>query len=169
MIEIGLPCGRVTLISDVDAELARMGRWRADEHNASGKPYVKATIGGRTIYLHRLITKCPPQYKVDHDDRDTLNNQRRNLRIATHDQNNANRTGWALSGYKGVYRERSKCRARITINGEQRHLGTFADEKDAARAYDAASYAQFGEFAFLNFPEDYPKPFHDHPPIPFFD
>lgn len=162
MIELSLPCGRIALISDCDEHLTRH-KWRADEHNASGKPYIKTTIGRKTVYIHRLITNCPQGYKADHRDRDTLNNQRPNLRIATHDLNNANRAGWSLSGFKGVYRERSKCRARITINGEQRHLGTFANEADAARAYDAASFAQFGYFAFLNFPEDYPHPTYDKP------
>lgn len=114
-----------------------------------------------SLYLHRFITGCPAAYKVDHRDNDTLNNQRPNLRIATHDQNNLNRGTWSLSGYKGVTRVRHRFRARITVAHEQQHIGYYADPIEAAQAYDAAAHKLFGEFAWLNFPENYPAPCHD--------
>jgi len=54
------------------------------------------------------------------------------------------------SKYKGVYwcKDTSKWRARIGRNN--RHLGRFIDQKDAARAYNKAALERFGEFARLN-------------------
>lgn len=161
MREIYLGDGLVTLVSDIDYPWISERRWTPHVHNASGRPYVREQSTDR--YLHRIITQCPKTHKVDHQDRDTLNNQRGNLRIATYHQNNANRTGWAMSGYKGVYRMGAKARARMTVDGVQKHLGTFDTEAEAAKAYDDAQWELYGEFAFLNFPHRYPLPVVDRP------
>lgn len=159
-------------VSDIDYERCQLHTWRIDE--SCGLPYVCTTVrtaeGKRTtLYLHRFITNCPPQYKVDHKDRDSLNNQRPNLRFATHDWNNANRGFWSLSGFKGVSRSGRRFRARITLDGEDVHLGMFATAEEAARTYDAAAWAAHGEWAYLNFPENFDYPSHDKPvhEIPF--
>lgn len=160
------------LVSDIDYDRLREHRWSINDATASGKPYVRTTIERKTIYLHRMITGCPPAYKVDHRDNDTLNNQRPNLRIATHDQNNLNRSFWSLSGYKGVSSAGRRFRARITVDGVEKYLGRFDTAVEAATAYDDAAHETFGEFAWLNFPENYAhlhEP-HDIPepePIPF--
>lgn len=48
---------------------------------------------GRNIYFHRLIMGLPEKRDeriVDHEDRDRLNNRRKNLKVVTHVENNSN-------------------------------------------------------------------------------
>lgn len=174
MRHLHLQDGLVALISDVDHERCRNYCWRAETNNASGKPYVRATprINGRkkTIYLHRFIVggivALPETMKVDHRNNDTLDCQRPNLRIATFNENNYNRCGFGASGYKGVVREKSgRWRARITFNGVLTYLGIHSTAIEAAMAYDEAAVERFGEFAWLNFPENHPPPDHDIPDL----
>lgn len=160
MMEITCKWGNdvgVALVSDVDYPALREHSWRISEANASGKPYVRTEIGRATVYMHRMIVKCPPTMKVDHKNCNGLHNYRSNLRVASHDNNNLNRKGWSLDGYKGVSRDGRRHRARITLDGVTRSLGAFATAVEAAVAYDAAAYELFGEFAWLNFPETYER------------
>ncbi len=79
------------------------------------------------------------------------------MRSASVGQNNANQGTRSdnKSGYKGVsfHAQRRKWRADIRDGNKQRHLGVFAEKREAARAYDVAAKQVFGEFAVLNFPE----------------
>jgi len=71
---------------------------------------------------------------------------------------NARKIQGTYSRFKGVsYRkERDKYFAQIYFLGEQFYLGLFAEETDAARAYDHRAIELFGEFARVNFPEEWP-------------
>ena len=94
---------------------------------------------------------------VDHRDGDKSNNRPDNLREATAAQNMRNRGGnrKSTSKYCGVSWDavNRKWRAQFKdIDGVQRHIGRFADESAAARAYDAFAAREHGEFAKLNFP-----------------
>ena len=44
--------------------------------------------------------------------------------------------------------------AKIQVNGEQKFLGMFEDEVEAAKEYDRAARKYHKEFAVLNFPSD---------------
>jgi hypothetical protein len=57
-----------------------------------------------------------------------------------------------MSKYRGVswHKSRNKWQARIQY--DQRHIGHFEDEEQAARAYDRAARTNKGEKAQLNFP-----------------
>ena len=60
--------------------------------------------------------------------------------------------GPANGNYKGVSPAKlGRWRARITVEGKGRHLGTFDTECEAAKAYDIAAYAEWGDDCFLNF------------------
>jgi len=65
------------------------------------------------------------------------------------------------SRFKGVgySKEHRKWRARIWFESQRIWLGYFADEIEAARAYDRKAVELFGEFARLNLPEEWsPEP-----------
>jgi AP2 domain len=60
------------------------------------------------------------------------------------------------SKYKGVRydKRRKKWIAEIYHKGKRYYLGSFDNEIEAARAYDARARILFGPYARLNFPED---------------
>ena len=73
-------------------------------------------------------------------------------------QNVKSRAGSA-SNYKGVWRHKreEKWYSRITHNKILINLGSYANEKDAARAYDKKVIELFGEHAYLNLPRRIPR------------
>lgn len=157
--EIPLQNGKVALVSECDFERVSQYRWSCDNNGYACRMesfFVDGKRKRRKILLHRFVTGTPKGTDIDHRNRVRLDNRRENLRVATRSQNTANSsyvTG--ASRYKGVshYKRNGKWRAEITVNRVRRHLGTFACEVDAARAYDMAALAAWGEFAYLNFPE----------------
>jgi hypothetical protein len=109
----------------------------------------------RIIFMHRQIVGELEGFDVDHENRNTTDNRRCNLRVATRTQNNANRIATRSSGFKGVVSARSgRFEARIKVKGEVIYLGTFDEIESAARAYDTRAAAEWGEFAKLNLPNE---------------
>ena len=120
-------------------------------------------VKGRSqrIYLHRLLMNTPAGMVCDHINHDGLDDRKADLRNCTTAQNNANRRSAASSSskYIGVSRDRrrNKWVAHIKINGEEKYLGSYDVEEDAASAYDSAAWPQHGVYASLNFPQNYPE------------
>lgn len=155
--EIRLTQGKVTVVDDADFDWLNQWRWYAGK---SGSTYYavrpKQQRNKRSlIFMHREILKPPENRETDHKDGNGLNNQRYNLRVATHTQNqcNARKRKGTTSRFKGVYwdRLRSKWRAQIKIGGKEFHLGRFLSETEAAQSYNIAAKKYFGEFARTNF------------------
>ena len=133
-------------------------------HAKGGKGECYAARGyrrkGKTVveWMHKVILPVPRGFVVDHINRNTLDNRRANLRIATLGQNamNSRRRGkTGGSKYKGVSWDKNakNWRAMIHVNRRAMYLGGFDDEVEAAKAYDRAAKKECGEFAKLNFPQ----------------
>lgn len=61
------------------------------------------------------------------------------------------------SPYLGVTRFRNMWRAQLVYRYQHCHLGLFATEEEAARAYDAKARELYGDKARLNFPDEAPS------------
>jgi hypothetical protein len=145
---------KTTTVDDEDYECLSKFQWRLDNG------YVTLCHSDPRTYLHRHLINTPDGMVTDHIDGNPLNNQKANLRIASDAQNNANRgpTKRNKSGFKGVCSItgcKNKYQASINIRGRATYLGSFDDPEEAARAFDRKALELWGEFAHLNFPEDY--------------
>src|SRR3974390_36932 len=161
-VSILLSQGKAALAGLADVPLVAGFTWCA-HRKGNGLWYAVAYVPGcfsrplgrspRYIAMHTLITGWP---RVDHRDRNGLNNTRLNLREAADGQNHANpakrKRANASSRFKGVsFTPRTgRWAAGLTCAGRHVHLGYFDDERDAARAYDDAAPRHFGEFALTN-------------------
>jgi hypothetical protein len=114
------------------------------------------------ILMHRQIMNTPDDKVTDHINGDRLDNRRSNLRIATRAENNRNTPGTkgSTSDFKGVGWDERQGKWGVRI--KNKHLGYFESEIEAAKVYDYFALKQYGDFAFLNFPNDllssYEKP-----------
>lgn len=149
---IKLTQGKKALIDDEDYDLVSQYKWWVlkDRNNW----YACATLRNQTFYMHRLIMDAQKGIQIDHKNHNGLDNQKSNLRFATHSQQRRNmrKRGECSSKFKGVcwHKKLNKWQAYIRIP-YCKSLGLFKNEENAAKAYDKAAKEHFGEFACLNF------------------
>jgi HNH endonuclease/AP2 domain len=167
---------KTALVEDEDFEVISQYKWYAwVKRYHDGKINVeyafrsiKLPNGKRsTISMHRTIMglkhadlEIDHYLEIDHINTDGLDNRRSNLRIVTKRENYANSRKQPFlhgkptsSQYKGV--SWNKKRLCWTAQAQNIHIGSFASEEEAARAYDETAIQLYGEFARLNFPEDF--------------
>jgi hypothetical protein len=125
--------------------------------NIKGYYYVKlCKEQTKKIFLvHRLLAVAfipNPDHKdcVDHIDNNRQNNNAENLRWATCKENSQNTKIRFdnMAGLKGInwHTRFKKWQARITVNGELKHLGYFDNIEDAKQARMKEANKIFGEF-----------------------
>ena len=132
-----------TLVDDEDFEYLNQWKWRK---NNAGRGYAIRTIyrniGGEkhctTLFIHRIVNNTPIGFQTDHINRNTLDNQKHNLRSATPTINQLNTflRKDNKSNFKGIgwNKRAKKWRARITVNKKQINLGYFINIQEAILA-----------------------------------
>lgn len=112
-------------------------------------------VDGQSYRLPRIAWalyygEWPPiDVQIDHENGVKANNSITNLRLATPVQNQQNKAGYGQYS-KGVTwrnRIRKPFQAKIRVNGDRIHLGSFETEAEAASAYREACLKYHGEFA----------------------
>lgn len=149
---IPLTRGMFAKVDDADFDFLSQFYWYAN--SSRGKFTARGNVNGKEVYMHRLLMDFPKE-TVDHRNLDELDNQRSNLRVATHSQNNANRrtAHHSASGYKGVSLQRSNgCPSRpwlvsVQVNHDRYYCGCYQTPEEAATAYGLYALAAHGEFA----------------------
>ncbi len=146
--------GENVLIDKKDMPLVSPYNWYARKTTNTSYAVRSSRVNGKrgTTWMHRVILGLKKGEMTDHINGDGLDNRRCNLRKCTNAQNQHNmHARWGRSKYRGVHWN-GRWVARIRVNGEPIYLGRFAEETDAAHAYDKAAIEHHGEFANLNFP-----------------
>jgi hypothetical protein len=135
---IDLGSGHQALIDDADWPLvAGLRLYRDANGYVRYSTYDPATQKTKHFYLHRLFMQTPKGMHTDHINHDKLDNRRSNLRVVTPSINQRNRRDMRArgrSGVVGVRFHRGRWEARISIDGEHRHLGRFDTLEEAAAA-----------------------------------
>lgn len=151
--------GKFSLVDDEDYDYLNQWKWYSDNKGyIRRREYIKGSgrknKKQRSFSIHGVLMKPPKGMIVDHENHKVYDNQKKNLRIVTNSQNQANRipTKNTKSKYKGVvwFKTQKLWCARIRVNYKQITLAYFKKEKDAAKAYNEAAIKYFGKYAMVN-------------------
>jgi hypothetical protein len=117
------------------------------DHNGYNSIQANDSELGSTIRMHWIIVGK----HYDHKDRNTFNNRKSNLRLATATENAQNRSIYKnnTSGFTGVSWDKVSCKwkAQIQYHKKKIALGLFDNKEDAIKTRLKAEAKYFGEFA----------------------
>ena len=145
---INLTNGGTAQVDEADFKWLSEHKWMR-----TSKGYARTRIRGVYVFMHRLLTDACGREMIDHINRDRLDNRRENLRFVDYRLNAVNRGRVAakkLSQFKGVYWNAGKYEVKIKKDGKSMHVGRYACEREAARAYNDAARRLHGETAYQN-------------------
>ena len=139
----------VALVDDEDYERVNQYKWHISKDNRTDYFTVKGGPNKGNLYLHRFILGLGKTIKVvDHKDRNTLNNQRSNLRLVTQRENvlNSKRREKGLV-YIYVKKRYNPDNFSVVSTFEEldcKYFGTFATYEEAVLARDMEMVKHFG-------------------------
>lgn len=151
---VPLTQGYEAIIDAADVPLVEGFSWRVmkGRHTHYAAAWGPRLNGERqTVLMHRVILGIEGGTLADHEDRNGLNNRRKNLRPATYQENAwnskcASTSGTGLKGSSFCPRD-GNYQAYITVQGKKKNLGKHPTAELAHAAYKVAAFALHGEFA----------------------
>lgn len=152
MREIFLNKGAIALVDDSDYDELSKFQWHISDDGYASRTGPRPQL--LKYRMHRVIMGCVhgDKKQVDHIDGNKLNNQRCNLRIATHSENERNRgkNKNNKSGHKGVswHKKSNKWQVHVMANRKSIYLGLFENIHDASLAYENAAKKLHGDFFY---------------------
>lgn len=96
--------------------------------------YAEARVNGKTCLFHHFIIDCNEKFVRDHINRNKLDNRKINLRIVSRSGNNINKSYGNMYGTNGIYKNKNKYIARISIDKKQIYLGSYTTLEEAKTA-----------------------------------
>lgn len=141
--------GKYAIVDDDDYDRVAETKWSLSVW-PDGRYYVCGWRDKKHAKLHRFVTNAPKGQYLDHINRDTLDNRKKNLRFCTNQENQYNsRNTLGRSLPKGVYKTHHKTkpyRAHIMFDGKTIHLGYYKYPGEASIAYQNKLKEIAGEF-----------------------
>ncbi len=129
----------VTEVDDEDYYKLMKYRWYKDVDRVSG------TVDKKKVFMSRFIMNYTGSDVIDHDDGDTYNNRKYNLKEVTAEQNAQNKHSLenSTSKYVGVswYKTKQQWVAQISCKGKKEGLGYYDTEEEAAKMRDQRAHA----------------------------
>ncbi len=153
---IQLSQGHETIVDDDDYEELSQFKWYASWNRSDRTWRARRNVKkGLLELMHRRILGLGngqiDKRQVDHINHNSLDNRRCNLRIASHSENQHNRTVQrnTIGGLKGISKipNSNRWRAQISVNGINKHLGCFLTKEAAHSAYFKSASKLHGDFA----------------------
>jgi len=158
---IKLTRGQYAIVDPEDFERLNQHKWHVTHYGYAARAVPHTSGKSRkqgAVYMHNVVCPAPDGMITDHINRNPYDNRKANLRPATRRQNVWNRKFVRRGGrtrYNGIRWDKNKqqWQVRLTIKGRRESFGYYADEVEAAKAYDRVARQHRGEFAVLNFPD----------------
>jgi len=140
---VPLTQGLYALIDADDAERVGHHNWHAAFNKTSRRFYARKRAGGGRLPLHSFVLGKEEGKTVDHISRDSLDNRKCNLRMATASLQAWNRGMLRsnTSGHVGIFWEKKKSlwRALIIHKNKRIGLGRYKEKEEAIKAYEMAA------------------------------
>jgi len=131
-------------VDDEDFGLVNNYSWCL--YKANGRSYARAPVNGTTLLLHRLIFHPAKGQNLKCLSDNYLNCCRDNWKICTPVKRMYTKSNGCTSTFKGVtwYKPTKKWMAYGVVNEQQKNLGYYLTEQEAACAYNAWAIETYG-------------------------
>ena len=113
--------------------IIKTNNYQIHHTSVNKKYYITSRIIYFAFHQNWEIHNSNQDNSIDHIDRNSLNNNLNNLKLATAREQSQNRN--FLINANGYYFRNNKYESSIRINGKKKYLGCFDTEEEAHQAY----------------------------------